>query len=516
MFNSPFDVFTVKEKIGIGTDNPAERLEVKGNIKLNAGIAVGEFSSDGTFATASNLSVPTTLAVKTYTDTRLLSISQILANKADLNGALAQNFQVNNLNAQGNLQVAGTVTANKFIGDGSSLTGLSGVTQWVNGTASSISYSGGKVGIGISSPDFILDAGDRIRVRQGASLSAGIWFHQTTPASDRAFVGMANDAQVGFFGNTGANWGLLMDTTSGQVDIPNNLNVKGDLSIANSSGGSAFFTGRKYESEASLKNNNVKLILGNAGIVFREQDRLQYEFAIGETAFFLGGGFPGNIGRRFSTTFNKRFSIDQSGNLYCAGSKAGFVADYFVNRVGDTLEQGDVVVIALQPVAYYSGTDNNIPILEVDLTEKAYDTRVCGIVARFVTEQDLPHVEPEPIELPPGMTIEMLQAEAAKAQDNPNHMPHALQQFAASPQADASKVMDQQMGMMVTLGSFAHCKVDADIAPIEVGDLLTTSTTKGHAQKVLDSSKALGTIVGKALAPLAEGKGKIPVLVMLQ
>jgi len=444
VFNSPFDVFTVKEKIGIGTDNPAERLEVKGNIKLNAGIAVGEFSSDGTFAAASNLSVPTTLAVKTYTNTQLLTISQILANKADLNGALAQNFQVNNLNAQGNLQVTGNITATKFIGDGSSLTGLAGVTQWVNVSASSISYSG-------------------------------------------------------------------------DVEIGKNLIVKGGyLSIPNSGGDSAFLTGQKYANEASLKNNNVKLILGNGGFFFPfpRKDRSQYEFAIGETffQFVFSDGVLGGA----STTFNKRFSIDQGGNLYCAGSKAGFVADYFVNRVGDTLEQGDVVVIAPQPVAYYSGTDNNIPILEVDLTEKAYDTRVCGIVARFVTEQDLPHVEPEPMELPPGMTIEMLQAEAEKAQANPNPMPHALQQFAASPQGDASKVMDQQMGMMVTLGSFAHCKVDADIAPIEVGDLLTTSTTKGHAQKVLDSSKALGTIVGKALAPLAQGKGKIPILVMLQ
>jgi hypothetical protein len=516
MANSPFDIFTVKEKVGIGTDNPTERLEVKGNIKLNTGVAIGEFSNDGTFVAASDRSAPTTLAVKTYTNTQLLTVSQVLANKAELNGTLAQNFQVNNLNAQGNLQVTGNVTATKFIGDGSSLTGLAGVTQWANGAAGSISYSGGKVGIGSSNPEFALDVGERIRVRQGATPSAGIWFHQTTPATDRAFVGMASDTQVGFFGNTGANWGLVMDTTSGDVDITKNLNVKGNLSIPNSGGGSALLTGQKYANEASLKNNNVKLILGNGGFFFPfpGQDRSQYEFAIGETFFrlvFSDGGLGGS-----STTFNKRFSIDQSGNLYCAGSKAGFVADYFVNRVGDTLEQGDVVVIAPQPVAYYSGTDNNIPILEVDLTEKAYDTRVCGIVARFVTEQDLPHVEPEPMELPPGMTIEMLQAEAAKAQANPNPSPHALQQFAASPQADAHKVLDRQMGMMVTLGSFAHCKVDADIASIEVGDLLTTSTTKGHAQKVLDSSKALGTIVGKALAPLAQGKGKIPILVMLQ
>lgn len=507
-----FNQFNVRNNLGVGTDTPRATLEVKGQLKLNESVAVNEFSTDGTFIAASDLSVPTTQAVKTYTDTRLLSISQILANKADLNGALAQDFQVNNLTAQGNLQVTGTVTATRFIGDASGLTGLSGVTQWVNGTAGSISYSGGKVGIGISNPEFALDVGERIRVRQGATPSAGIWFYQTAPAKDRAFVGMVNDTQVGFYGNTGANWGLVMDTTSGDVDINKNLNVKGNLSIPNSGGGSAFLTGQKYDNEASLKNNNVKLVLGSGGFIFGGQDS-QYEFAIGETVSF----FTADSGVfRFSTTFNKRFSIDQSGNLYCAGSKAGFVADYFVNRVGDTLEQGDVVVIAPQPVAYYSGTDNNIPILEVDLTEKAYDTRVCGIVARFVTEQDLPHVEPEPMELPPGMTIEMLQAEAAKAQANPNPMPHALQQFAASSQADASKVLDQQMGMMVTLGSFAHCKVDADIAPIEVGDLLTTSTTKGHAQKVLDPSKALGTIVGKALAPLERGKGKIPVLVMLQ
>ena len=72
------------------------------------------------------------------------------------------------------------------------------------------------------------------------------------------------------------------------------------------------------------------------------------------------------------------------------------------------------------------------------------------------------------------------------------------------------------MGWMVTIGTFGYCKVDADIAPIEIGDLLTTSPTKGHAQKVLNRAEAVGAIIGKALGPLAKGKGKIPVLVMLQ
>ncbi len=69
---------------------------------------------------------------------------------------------------------------------------------------------------------------------------------------------------------------------------------------------------------------------------------------------------------------------------------------------------------------------------------------------------------------------------------------------------------------MVTLGCFAHCEVDATIAPIEVGDLLTTSRTKGHAQKVQEPEKAIGAIIGKALGSLSRGKGKIPVQVTLQ
>lgn len=77
----------------------------------------------------------------------------------------------------------------------------------------------GNVGIGVREPEFKLDVSERMRVRQGDSGSAGIWFHQTGPNNNRAFVGMANDDLVGFWGNTGANWGMVMHTTSGNVGI---------------------------------------------------------------------------------------------------------------------------------------------------------------------------------------------------------------------------------------------------------------------------------------------------------
>jgi hypothetical protein len=59
-------------------------------------------------------------------------------------------------------------------------------------------------------------------------------------------------------------------------------------------------------------------------------------------------------------------------------------------------------------------------------------------------------------------------------------------------------------------------KVDAGYGAIEVGDLLTTSPTPGHAMKALDPTKAFGAVIGKAMRPLANGQGTIPVLIALQ
>ena len=74
-----------------------------------------------------------------------------------------------------------------------------------------------------------LDVARRMRVRQGNDSSAGIWFFQSGPQRDRAFVGMSDDNHVGFWGNTGVGWGLTMDTTSGVVSVPHSqLSVTND------------------------------------------------------------------------------------------------------------------------------------------------------------------------------------------------------------------------------------------------------------------------------------------------
>lgn len=81
-------------------------------------------------------------------------------------------------------------------------------------------------------------------------------------------------------------------------------------------------------------------------------------------------------------------------------------------------------------------------------------------------------------------------------------------------------VLDKQHSQLnrkpIALLGKVYCKVDASHASIEVGDLLTTSDTVGHAMKAADPLKAFGAVIGKALRPLREGQGLIPILIALQ
>ncbi|MBV9672553.1 MAG: hypothetical protein JO076_06980 [Verrucomicrobia bacterium] len=81
-------------------------------------------------------------------------------------------------------------------------------------------------------------------------------------------------------------------------------------------------------------------------------------------------------------------------------------------------------------------------------------------------------------------------------------------------------VLDKKQGfagrLPVALIGKVYCKVDAEGAPVAVGDLLTTSPTLGHAMKAADPARAFGSVIGKALRPLKAGRGLIPILVALQ
>jgi hypothetical protein len=78
------------------------------------------------------------------------------------------------------------------------------------------------------------------------------------------------------------------------------------------------------------------------------------------------------------------------------------------------------------------------------------------------------------------------------------------------------KQTSQRKRSSISLLGKVFCKVDARYGSITVGDLLTTSNTPGHAMKATDPFKAFGSVIGKALRPLCEGQGLIPILIALQ
>ncbi len=135
----------------------------------------------------------------------------------------------------------------------------------------------------------------------------------------------------------------------------------------------------------------------------------------------------------------------------------GDCAEDFDVAEAESIEPGTVMVLGEEGALYQS--------------QQAYDKRVAGVVSGAGDYK-------------PGLILD-------KQQSRSNRKPIAL------------------------LGK-VFCKVDASYAPIEVGDLLTTAPTPGHAMKATDPMKAFGAVIGKALRSLETGQGLIPVLVTLQ
>jgi hypothetical protein len=173
-----------------------------------------------------------------------------------------------------------------------------------------------------------------------------------------------------------------------------------------------------------------------------------------------GGGAPLNTGTTgVLVTIQDNGNVTMTGSLSVGGDitmpASDFAEDFHV--VGDAVEPGTVMVLdengALRP------------------SNGSYDRKVAGVISGAG-------------DFRPGLILDRQRSSAGR-------LPLAL----------VGKV---------------YCKVDAASGPIEVGDLLTTSPTPGHAMKASDPVKAFGAVIGKALGPLESGAGLIPILVSLQ
>jgi hypothetical protein len=171
-------------------------------------------------------------------------------------------------------------------------------------------------------------------------------------------------------------------------------------------------------------------------------------------------------------------ALQVEGTAVFSGEKRGFTVDTFINASGKRLHMGDVVKLKGTKIKRFTGTGNRIPVPEVTLADKDNDRLVIGIVSA--------EAPPEP--------------GANDTRVDPD---------------DPTFIEDGGELFVITLGTFAHCKVDATEAAIEVGDPLTSSSNPGHAKKA--EFMETGTIVGKALEPLKKGAtGSIAIFVNIQ
>lgn len=168
-----------------------------------------------------------------------------------------------------------------------------------------------------------------------------------------------------------------------------------------------------------------------------------------------------------------------------AAGKSGYVVEICQNGSAHPLETGDVVVISGSAPAIIG----DIPVVKIRKADIEYSTAVMGVVDKRYTAKTV-------LRKMPTVTGGMGEASF--------HEGHYSNE----------SVAPGEYLSVVTLGAYEAIKVDASYAPIQVGDLLTTSETPGYAMKAIDPK--VGTIIGKALEPLTSGKGTIAVLITLQ
>lgn len=327
----------------------------------------------------------------------------------------------------------------------------------------------GSVGIGTLTPGFKLDIADRIRLRQGASGTAGIWMYQTGPNADRAFIGMVNDTEVGFWGNTGAAWGLTMDTTTGTAKLLASSNP-----IYFTKGWSGFPDPVTNASEISNDTGTYKalMIVGNrsAGGVrsVKLWDYLQVNGNLEVT---------GNIGTHgFSATPKTpgwgggvhTWDVEAEGTIWARNGSQSGPRDLAENYYSDlTLQPGDVVCLDRKED-------------RIVRSERANDDLIIGVISTI-----------------PGFLL-------------------------GAEHGDDEKRHDGKRAYPVALSGCVPCKVTDENGPIHRGDLLTSSSTLGHAMKAIPivvggvEIYAPGTIIGKALESLHSETAVIEVFVTLR
>ena len=324
----------------------------------------------------------------------------------------------------------------------------------------------GKVGIGTASPQNMLHLGPGTSSIVASRVNAVV-------------ASKAPDAGIAIAQNSGVNVllqasgaGAFIGTTSNHALVlrTNDLDrvvvsATGNLGIANGSPQNLLHVGGGSSAIlASRVNAVVASRTADAGIAISQNSGVNVLLQASGAGAFIGT--TSNHAVVLRTNDLDRMVVNAGGDVFMAGtlSVAKDVvltgadgAEHFDSLQGACCEPGTVLTIAAGGA--------------LDACDRAYDKRVAGVVSGAGSFR-------------PGLVLDKREADDGRP--------------------------------AVALFGKVYCKVDAQYGAIEVGDLLTTSATVGHAMKAADRERAFGAVIGKALGELRDGCALIPILVALQ
>ena len=335
----------------------------------------------------------------------------------------------------------------------------------------------GRLGIGTAAPTEQLHTTDRVRA---GNLVMGDW-----PANAAyQFVGVSSLAQ-----NVAGNYALLQSAVGGDqgttfLNSPTTIRLRiGNADRASVEGDGSFIVG--------WGNNPLKFSSAWSGFpdgALRDRAEICNDTGTYKTLMIVGNRSDG--GTRRVSVWDR---LEINGSLRVAGGPI-------------TVAQAHTIKIGVPTNSYGNDGIRGEPNLWLDaagtvLIKQGFQARGMDVAERFAAAADVQ----------PGQVV--VYDEQARG------VRPCTQAYDATAVGIVSEAPAFLLGLgegeaPIALCGRVPCWVDADIAPVAAGDLLVTSSTPGHAQKLVDGQRAGGRVIGKALQSLASGRGQILAFVL--
>jgi hypothetical protein len=412
------------------------------------------------------------------------------------------------------------------------VTGGSGESLWTNSTGNA-TYTAGRVGIGTTTPQKSLEITsntqyDGLRISNGSNKVAQLIGLQN--GNDAGYLLLYDNDTLTTLINTvgnsyiqGGNLGIGTNNPGESLYVVGNINATGDicitggncLSTVSGSSGGAGWTNTSTDTYTML---DVGIGTSSPGglldVTFGTNNHITFQnTSTGNADDFVSG--LGSIG----------FSRATDGALGLAGIYAYEGTDGATQPNLAIGARGDLVLVAgaagnvfsANEIVRIDGSSGNVGIGTTSPNSKLHVSGNSNITGNLYVGGDITGSGADLAERIPGIGTS---GDVVIIGDEEFVSPSTLaydRRVAGIISSDPSVILSSETkdGVILALAGRVPVKVTNINGNILPGDMLTTSSIKGHAMKCNDLDKCKGSIVGKALTSSDQYKGEITALVML-